>query len=152
MVFTTVAPGAYLTSVRAQQRNLHHREVTLTDGRSCDRRRGALADRPRQQGSPGGQEGVRNAHIFFDTGDRLEKIFIFSHPPREDLAPRVYDQMIHYGYPPEGLRPYLADAIRTRNPRRIGLNMFAHTADRRWTDRIAQKLPGRGNRPGSCRT
>ena len=79
----------------------------------------------------GGQGGVRNAHIFFDTGDRLEKIFIFSHPPREDLAPRVYDQMIHYGYRPEGLRPYLADAIRTRNPRRIGLNMFAHTADGR---------------------
>ena len=40
-----------------------------------------------------------------------------------DLAPRVYDQMIHYGYRPEGLRPYLADAIRTRNPRRIGLNV-----------------------------
>jgi hypothetical protein len=31
--------------------------------------------------------------------------------------------MIHYGYRPEGLRPYLADAIRTRNPRRIGLNV-----------------------------
>ena len=28
----------------------------------------------------------------------------------------------------------------------------AHTADGRWTDRIAQKLPGRGNRPRSCRT
>jgi hypothetical protein len=41
----------------------------------------------------GGQGGVRNAHIFFDTGDRLEKIFIFSHPPREDLAPRLYDEM-----------------------------------------------------------
>jgi hypothetical protein len=38
----------------------------------------------------GGQGGVRNAHIFFDNGQQLEKIFIFSHPPREDLAPRLY--------------------------------------------------------------
>src|SRR5215472_4396981 len=71
----------------------------------------------------GGQGGVRNAHIFFDNGERLEKIFIFSHPPREDLAPRLYDEMIHYGYRPEGLRPHLADAVRKRNPRRIALNM-----------------------------
>jgi Xaa-Pro aminopeptidase len=71
----------------------------------------------------GGQGGVRNAHIFFDTGDRLEKIFIFSHPPREDLAPRLYDELIHYGYRPEGLRPHLADAVRKRNPRRLALNM-----------------------------
>jgi Xaa-Pro aminopeptidase len=71
----------------------------------------------------GGQGGVRNAYIFFDTGERLEKIFIFSHPPREDLAPRLYDQLIHYGYRPEGLRPYLAEVVRTRNPGTIGLNM-----------------------------
>src|ERR1051326_6353598 len=71
----------------------------------------------------GGQGGVRNAHIFFDNGFRLEKIFIFSHPPREDLAPRLYDEMIHYGYRPEGLRPHLADAVQKRNPRHIGLNM-----------------------------
>ena len=38
----------------------------------------------------GGQGGVRNAYIFFDNGERLEKIFIFSHPPRQDLAPRLY--------------------------------------------------------------
>jgi Xaa-Pro aminopeptidase len=73
----------------------------------------------------GGQGGVRNAHIFFDTGERLEKIFIFSHPPREDLAPRLYDQLIHYAYRPEGLRPHLADVVQTRNPRRIGLNTSA---------------------------
>src|SRR5215469_6819069 len=73
----------------------------------------------------GGQGGVRNAHIFFDTGERLEKVFIFSHPPRQDLAPRLYDKLIHYGYRPEGLRPYLADAVKSRNPRRIGLNMSA---------------------------
>lgn len=71
----------------------------------------------------GGQGGVRNAHIFFDTGQKLEKVFIFSHPPRQDLAPRLYDQLIHYGYRPEGLRPHLADAVQRRNPRRIGLNM-----------------------------
>jgi Xaa-Pro aminopeptidase len=71
----------------------------------------------------GGQGGVRNAHIFFDNGERLEKIFIFSHPPREDLAPRLYDEMIHYAYRPEGLRPHLAEAVQKRNPRRIGLNM-----------------------------
>ena len=71
----------------------------------------------------GGQGGVRNAYIFFDNGERLEKIFIFSHPPRQDLAPRLYDEMIHYGYRPEGLRPHLADAVQKRNPRRIALNM-----------------------------
>jgi len=71
----------------------------------------------------GGQGGVRNAYIFFDNGQRLEKIFIFSHPPREDLAPRLYDEMIHYAYRPEGLRPHLADAVKKRNPRRIALNM-----------------------------
>jgi Xaa-Pro aminopeptidase len=71
----------------------------------------------------GGQGGVRNAHIFFDTGERLEKIFIFSHPPRQDLAPLLYDEMIHYGYRPEGLRSHLADAVRKRNPRRLALNM-----------------------------
>jgi len=73
----------------------------------------------------GGQGGVRNAHIFFDNGDRLEKVFIFSHPPRTDLAPRLYDEMIHYAYRPEGLRPYLAEAVQKRNPRRIALNMSA---------------------------
>ena len=71
----------------------------------------------------GGQGGVRNAYIFFDNGERLEKIFIFSHPPREDLAPRLYDEMIHYAYRPEGLRPHLAEAVQKRNPRRIALNM-----------------------------
>jgi Xaa-Pro aminopeptidase len=71
----------------------------------------------------GGQGGVRNAYMFFDNGERLEKIFIFSHPPRQDLAPRLYDEMIHYAYRPEGLRPYLADAVQKRHPRRIALNM-----------------------------
>jgi Xaa-Pro aminopeptidase len=71
----------------------------------------------------GGQGGVRNAHIFFDNGERLEKIFIFSHPPREDLARSLYDELTFYGYRPEGLRPHLAEAVRKRNPRRIGLNM-----------------------------
>jgi hypothetical protein len=40
----------------------------------------------------GGQGGVRNAHIFFDTGDGLEKIFIFSHPPRETVVKSLCGQ------------------------------------------------------------
>jgi hypothetical protein len=71
----------------------------------------------------GGEYGVRNAAIFFDTGERLEKIYIFSHPAREDLVAQLYDQLIDYGYRPEGLRPHLARVISERNPRRIGLNM-----------------------------
>lgn len=71
----------------------------------------------------GGRGGVRNAHIFYDDGKQLQKIFIFSHPPRDDLAPNLYDELIHYGYRPEGLAPYLAEAVGKRHPRRIGLNM-----------------------------
>lgn len=74
-------------------------------------------------GEIGGHGGVRNAHIFYDNGERLEKIFIFSHGHREDLVPRLYDELIHYGYTPEGLRPHLAAAVKKRNPKRIGLNM-----------------------------
>jgi Xaa-Pro aminopeptidase len=71
----------------------------------------------------GGHGGVRNAHIFYDDGERLEKVFIFSHGHREDLVPALYDELVHYGYRPEGLRPHLAAAVQRRNPRRIGLNM-----------------------------
>ncbi len=71
----------------------------------------------------GGHGGVRNAHIFFDDGERLQKIMIFSHGHREDLVPTLYDELIHYAYRPEGLRPHLKDAIQKRNPRRIALNM-----------------------------
>ena len=46
----------------------------------------------------GGRGGVRNAHIFYDNGERPEKIFIFSHGHREDLVPLLYDELIHYGY------------------------------------------------------
>ena len=56
----------------------------------------------------GGEGGVRNAAIFYDTGERLEKIYIFSHPAREDLVALMYDELINYGYRPEGLRPHLA--------------------------------------------
>jgi hypothetical protein len=70
----------------------------------------------------GGEFGVRNAAIFFDTGDRLEKIYVFSHPSREDLIDSLYDRTINYGYRPEGLRPHLAEIVRTRDPRRIGIN------------------------------
>ena len=71
----------------------------------------------------GGEGGVRNAAVFFDTGDRLEKIYIFSHPAREDLVGLLYDELINYGYRPEGLRPYLARVVSERGPRRIGVNM-----------------------------
>jgi Xaa-Pro aminopeptidase len=71
----------------------------------------------------GGRAGVRNACIFFDNGRALEKIFIFSHGHRVDLPGLLYDELIHYGYRPEGLRPHLAEVVRSRNPRRIGLNM-----------------------------
>jgi Xaa-Pro aminopeptidase len=60
-----------------------------------------------------------------DAGDRLEKIYIFSHPAREDLVGQMYDELINYGYRPEGLRPHLAKAVSERNPKRIGLNMSA---------------------------
>ena len=76
-------------------------------------------------GEIGGHGGVRNAHVFYDAGERLEKIFIFSHGHREDLPGLLYDQHIHYGYRPEGLAPHLAEVVRSRNPRRIGLNMSA---------------------------
>src|SRR3984885_6704937 len=73
----------------------------------------------------GGEGGVRNAAVFYDTGDRLEKIYIFSHPAREDLVGLMYDELINYGYRPEGLRPHLARVVSEREPRRIGLNMSA---------------------------
>ncbi len=71
----------------------------------------------------GGSGGVRNAYIFYDTGERLEKIHIFSHGHREDLVPLLYDELIHYGYRPEGLKPHLREAVQKRNPQKIGLNM-----------------------------
>jgi Metallopeptidase family M24 len=71
----------------------------------------------------GGRGGVRNAHIFYDNGETLEKIFIFSHGHREDLVSLLYDVQIHYGYRPEGLKPHLAEQVKKRNPKRIGLNM-----------------------------
>ena len=74
-------------------------------------------------GEIGGHGGVRNAHIFYDNGERLEKVFVFSHGHREDLVPMLYDELIHYAYRPEGLRPYLREAVEKRDPRRIGLNM-----------------------------
>jgi Xaa-Pro aminopeptidase len=70
-----------------------------------------------------GQGGVRNAQIFYDNGEKLEKIFIFSHESREDLVSLIFDEFIPYGYRPEGLRPHLRDVVTKRNPRAIGLNM-----------------------------
>ena len=71
----------------------------------------------------GGRGGVRNAHIFYDNGETLEKIFIFSHGSRVDLVSMLYDELIHYGYRPEGLKPHLREVVQKRNPKKIGLNM-----------------------------
>jgi len=73
----------------------------------------------------GGEFGVRNAAVFYDTVELLEKIYIFSHPAREDLVGLLYDELINYGYRPEGLRPHLARVVAERDPARIGLNMSA---------------------------
>lgn len=72
----------------------------------------------------GGWPGVRNAYIFFDTGgDVPEKVFIGSHEQREDFFETVYDVMKYYGYGQEGLAPHLREAVHSRNPKRIGINM-----------------------------
>ena len=44
------------------------------------------------------------------------------HLDREDLVPLLYDELIHYGYRPEGLKPHLAEQVKKRSPKRIGLN------------------------------
>ena len=49
-------------------------------------------------------------------GDRLEKIYIFSHPAREDLVGLMYDELINYGYRPGRTRPHLAKVVSERQP------------------------------------
>jgi Xaa-Pro aminopeptidase len=72
----------------------------------------------------GGWPGVRNAHIFFDNGgDVPEKVFVGSHSHREDLYDSVYDVVSFYGYSEQGLAPHLRDAVRERDPKRIGINI-----------------------------
>ena len=72
----------------------------------------------------GGWGGVRNAYLFFDRGaDEPEKIFIGSHELRDTTIRDAYDEMIHYGYTEEGIRPHLREVVEERNPQRIGINV-----------------------------
>ncbi len=72
----------------------------------------------------GGWPGVRNAYIFFDSGqDCPEKVFIGSHQQREDLFDSIYDTVQYYGYSEEGLAPHLRKAVHERRPKHIGVNM-----------------------------
>lgn len=71
----------------------------------------------------GGWGGVRNAYLFFDRGDRLEKIFIGSHELRDTTIPEAYDKVVYYGYSKEGIRGHLAQVVGERDPKRIGLNV-----------------------------
>ena len=72
----------------------------------------------------GGWGGVRNAYLFFDRGgDKPEKVFIGSHQLRDGTIPDTYDELIYYGYTPEGIRPHIRSVIEERDPRRIGINV-----------------------------
>ena len=72
----------------------------------------------------GGWGGVRNAYIFFDRGEQQpEKVFIGSHQLRDRTIPSIYDELIYYGYTPEGIRPHLRSVIEERDPQRIGINV-----------------------------
>jgi Xaa-Pro aminopeptidase len=72
----------------------------------------------------GGFAGVRGAFIFYDSGGaRPEKLYYSSHEqPATSVITRVYDEKKYYGYSKEGLTPLLRDAVRARNPKRIGVN------------------------------
>lgn len=72
----------------------------------------------------GGWGGVRNACLFFDRGgDAPEKIFIGSHELRDTTIEDTYDELIHYGYTEEGIRPHLRRVVEARDPQRIGINV-----------------------------
>jgi hypothetical protein len=68
--------------------------------------------------------GVRGAFIFYDGGgSKPEKIYYSSHEqPATSVITQVYDEKKYYGYSKEGLRPLLREAVRKRNPRRVGVN------------------------------
>lgn len=67
--------------------------------------------------------GVRTVHMFFDRGEAgIEKVVINSHGFRERIIPELFDEVIFYGYQPEGLAPHLKEVIEKRNPQRIGIN------------------------------
>ena len=66
--------------------------------------------------------GVRTAHMFFDRGTGIEKVVINSHGFRERIIPELFDEVIFYGYEPEGIAPHLKPVIEQRDPQRIGIN------------------------------
>jgi Xaa-Pro aminopeptidase len=75
----------------------------------------------------GGFAGVRGAFIFYDNGGaRPEKIYFSSHEqPATSVITQVYDEKSYYGYAKDGLTPLLRDAVRKRNPKKIGVNTSA---------------------------
>ena len=72
----------------------------------------------------GGFAGVRSAYIFFDAGGaEPEKIYLGSHvQPGDSVIEQVYDEKVYYGYSEEGITPHLREAVRSRDPERIGIN------------------------------
>jgi Xaa-Pro aminopeptidase len=70
----------------------------------------------------GGWGGVRNAYLFFNLGDRVEKVFIGSHELRDTTIPDAYNTVIYYGYSKEGIKERLARIVSERDPKRIGVN------------------------------
>ena len=72
----------------------------------------------------GGFAGVRGAFIFYDSGGvKPEKIYYSSHEqPATSVITQVYDEKKYYGYHKDGLTPLLRDAVRKRNPKKIGVN------------------------------
>jgi Xaa-Pro aminopeptidase len=76
----------------------------------------------------GGFAGVRGAFIFYDSGGaKPEKIYYSSHEqPATSVITQVYDEKKYYGYSKDGLTPLLREAVRTRNPKKIGVNT-SHT-------------------------
>lgn len=65
-----------------------------------------------------GWYGHRNAYIFFDTGNKLERTLIGTHQSgrMKDFFPTI----ISYGQ--EGLKPHLQKYINKRNPKKIAIN------------------------------
>ncbi len=65
-----------------------------------------------------GWYGHRNAYIFFDTGNKLERTLIGTHQSgrMKDFFPTI----ISYGQ--EGLKPHLQKFINKRNPKKIAIN------------------------------
>ena len=71
--------------------------------------------------------GMLGAFIFYDNGGpKPDTIYYSSHEqPATSVITRVYDQKKYYGYGKEGLAPLLREAVRTRNPKKIGVNTSA---------------------------